>query len=114
MTDKPKETKAQKFERLAVNRMGDVLYRLEQLGKLGNRATYEYTPEQVGNMFQVIHDKSLEAMAKFDPPLPKERKEKEHPTFAFESNMPTPTKEFPAGHDVDALNGDGEHLEEDE
>lgn len=50
----PKETKADKSRRLAEARMNKLIQCFEQLKKLSNRSSYEFTQEQVNTMCDVI------------------------------------------------------------
>lgn len=62
-----KESKKEAFLRIAETRVRKVLYRLRLLGNCSNRSNYEYTKEQVGNIYASI-SKGLETMfAKFIP-----------------------------------------------
>lgn len=50
----PKETKADKSRRLAEARMNKLIQCFEQLKKLSNRSSYEFTQEQIDVMCAVI------------------------------------------------------------
>ena len=59
------ESKADKFQRLAVFRMNKVLGIIDQIGKLGNRSSYDYSEEQVNKMFTALRNALDAAEAKF-------------------------------------------------
>lgn len=61
---KPNETKAEKFVRLSVPRVQNVLYHLRNVGKLGG-AGYEHTPEQKAKIFAAIRKATDDAEAEF-------------------------------------------------
>lgn len=52
----PKETKADKSRRLAEARMNKLIQCFEQLKKLSNRSSYEFTQEQINAMCDVIDE----------------------------------------------------------
>ena len=64
---KTKESKSEKFERLASKKINQILDELEQLGSLSNAKSYEYTPEQVNSMFSAIERKIAEVKKEFAP-----------------------------------------------
>ncbi len=64
---RPDESKAEKFSRLATGRINKVLQGIENIGKLSNRSSYEYTDEQVEKMFTALQTTLDEAKAKFKP-----------------------------------------------
>ncbi len=49
-----KETKAQRFERIAERRVNETLRALRLLGNLADRRNYEYTAEQVSMLLAAI------------------------------------------------------------
>ena len=59
------ESKGDKFRRLAVFRMNKVLGIIDQIGKLGNRSSYDYSEEQVDKMFTALRNALDAAEAKF-------------------------------------------------
>ncbi len=61
------ETKAEKFSRLATNRMNRLLKEIEGIGKLGNRSSYDYSEDQVEKMFFALQESLDSAKAKFKP-----------------------------------------------
>lgn len=77
-TFKKNESKADKFIRLGEYRINKTIKAIEQLENLSNKSAYEYTPEQVENMFSVIEAKIAEVKAKFMV-----TKQKESTAFSF-------------------------------
>ena len=75
--DRPGESKADKFLRLAPPRINKVLHDMDTLGKLSGSG-YEYSEEQIAKMFAAIDAKVDELKSKFGP---KEKAAKE--TFSF-------------------------------
>lgn len=73
-TDKPGESKHDKFKRLASGRTNKVLTALAHLGNCSSKGSYEYTDEEVEKIFTAIQNKLDETKAKF---YPEEKKEKE-------------------------------------
>jgi len=49
-----RETKSQKFARIAERRVNQVLRELRLLGNLADRRNYEYTEEQVSSILRAI------------------------------------------------------------
>lgn len=56
LVGKPPETKEDRFRRLANRRVPNVLKSLVYVARLGNRAQYAYTPEQVATITGAIGD----------------------------------------------------------
>lgn len=54
VVDKPEETKADKFKRLANRRLRNAVKALRALANLGNRKQYERTDEQTEILFSVL------------------------------------------------------------
>ena len=50
-----KETKADKFERLAELRINAIIGELRKLGNLSNTRNYHYTEQHVGQMFSTLN-----------------------------------------------------------
>lgn len=66
-TSTPKtETKADTFKRLANPRLKKALKAIDTLGNCSNPATYEYTPEQVAKMREVLTAKVDKVMQQFE------------------------------------------------
>src|SRR3954454_8025948 len=55
--EKPPETKADRFRRIAGKRTGEALAAIEKVGHTSRSATYEYTDEQVDKIVSALHDK---------------------------------------------------------
>ena len=60
-----KQTKEQRFRRLAEQRVNVILDKLRLLGQLSNRSNYEYTDAQIEAMFRAIQRDLNSAKAKF-------------------------------------------------
>jgi len=60
-----RETKRDRFKRLASHRTNEVLYRLKVLANCANRQLYEYDEKDVERIFSEIEKKVKEAKAKF-------------------------------------------------
>lgn len=71
------ETKNEKFVRIASPRVNAVIDKLDILSNCASN-NYEYTEEQVENMFQAIRDAIDDCYAQFQP---KVKSEKEKFTF---------------------------------
>lgn len=61
----PNETKNEKFIRLAEGRMTKLLSFIRKLDNLSNRNNYEYSDEQVEQMFSAIESELAEVKANF-------------------------------------------------
>ena len=61
----PKETKEQKFTRLAESRVNTILERLTILGQLSDKKNYEYTDAQVSKIFRAIESEVKATKSKF-------------------------------------------------
>lgn len=64
-TEKPEETKAEKFVRLGEYRMNKAIDAIGRLEHLANRSAYEYTQEQVEAMFSVLEQRVTQVREKF-------------------------------------------------
>lgn len=60
-----KETKNERFKRLASHRTNEVLYRLKVLSNCSNRQLYEYDEKDIDKIFSEIEKKVKEAKSKF-------------------------------------------------
>jgi hypothetical protein len=60
-----KETKADKFKRLAAARGDRVIHELGLLGNLSNEGNYEYTEAEIQKLFSVIDAELRDCKAKF-------------------------------------------------
>ena len=59
------ETKEQKFQRLAEQRVNVILDKLRLLGQLSNKGNYEYTDDQVQSIFRAIQKELNATRSKF-------------------------------------------------
>lgn len=66
--DKPEETKAQKFIRLANMRVPKIIKAIRNVGNLALRAQYEYTPEQSAKLVQMLQDEVNAVKKRFEAP----------------------------------------------
>lgn len=57
---KQEETKADKFVRLGENRVNRVMEAIGRIEHLANRGNYDYTPEQVEEMFTIMENRLAE------------------------------------------------------
>lgn len=64
---KPGETRGQRFRRLAASRGDRLIREISLLGNLANRKNYEYTAEEVEQLFAPIEAELWEVRAMFDP-----------------------------------------------
>jgi hypothetical protein len=62
----PKETKSDKFRRLAVNRVPRVVKLLGMLRNLANKAVYDYTDEQRDKVLAVVGESYRQFKAAFE------------------------------------------------
>ena len=65
LTEPSKETKEQRFKRLAEQRVNVILDKLRLLGQLSNTSNYDYTEEQVDAAFRAIQVELNAARSKF-------------------------------------------------
>lgn len=49
-----KETKSDKFKRIATLRVNNILRRIKSLGNLSNKSQYDYTEAEVRKMFSAV------------------------------------------------------------
>ena len=66
-----KETKKEKFIRLAVRRTNNALDNIRLIGNLSNKIVYDYTGEQVEKIFSALEQAIEEAKGKFAGDKPK-------------------------------------------
>tara|TARA_Y100000385_G_C12549928_1_gene407473 strand:- start:138 stop:371 length:234 start_codon:yes stop_codon:yes gene_type:complete len=64
--DKKKETKSDKFNRLASMRVRKILKYLDLLENCSNNYTYEYTDEDIAKIFKAINSKTKQARLSFE------------------------------------------------
>lgn len=60
-----KETKHEKFQRIATNRTNRIIDQLRLLGNCSNRSNYEYTEDEVKRVFNAIEAEMKAQKAKF-------------------------------------------------
>lgn len=72
------ETKSEKFVRLAEGRMTKVRVALARIDNLANRSAYEYTEEQVNQMFDILEKELTDVKSSFL------KTEKEEKIFSFQ------------------------------
>lgn len=70
------ETRSDRFRRLAQARGDRLIREISLLGNLANRKNYDYTPEEVEQLFEPIERELREVQALFDPDAPSTRKVK--------------------------------------
>ena len=68
----PKETKRDKFIRLANKRTNSVLNQIKILGNCSNKYVYDYTEEDINKIFSEIDKRIKETKARFRSSLKKE------------------------------------------
>lgn len=61
-----RESKHQRFRRLAVSRGDRILREISLLGNLANRRNYDYTEEEIRKLFFTIDAELKECKAKFE------------------------------------------------
>lgn len=67
VSEKQEETKADKFVRLGENRVNKVMEAIGRIEHLANRGNYDYTPEQVEEMFSIMENRLAEVKGRFAP-----------------------------------------------
>lgn len=68
-----KETKSERFVRIAEKRTNKVLEELRKLGKCADRRTYDYTPEQVQQIFAAVLEATGKARSQYEFPAGRRR-----------------------------------------
>jgi hypothetical protein len=68
VAEKPAETKAQKFARLANLRVNKALDAIANIGGLASKTNYEYTPAQAAAMFGALEAEMSKLQTKFKNP----------------------------------------------
>ena len=66
-TTEVKETKAQKFARLAPPRIQNAIDKINLIGNLSAKGGYEYTPEQVAKVKAALESAVSGVLARFSP-----------------------------------------------
>lgn len=69
-----KETRHDKFKRLAEARTNKVLDMVELIGNLSNKSSYDYTDEDVASIFSAIEKAVAESKRKFKSSNPKKKR----------------------------------------
>ena len=62
-----KETKSERFKRVAGKRTNDILDKIRLLGNCSNKNTYEYSKEEVSKIFNEIEKNLKIAKLKYMP-----------------------------------------------
>lgn len=70
----PNETRNERFRRIAATRGDRLIREISLLGNLANRKNYDFTPEEVDDLFRPIEAELKEVRALFDPEAPSNRK----------------------------------------
>jgi hypothetical protein len=60
-----KETRQQRFKRIAAGRTQKILDQLRLLGNCSNKSAYSYTSDEVSKIFSAIEKKTREVRARF-------------------------------------------------
>lgn len=60
-----KETRNERFKRVASKRTNDVLNKIRILGNCANKSGYTYSPEEVNKIFYTVEKALKEARGKF-------------------------------------------------
>lgn len=60
-----KETRTQRFKRIATKRTNDIIRKIRILGNCSNRSAYDYTEEDVNKIFAAIGKELKSANARF-------------------------------------------------
>lgn len=68
------ETKRERFHRIAAKRMQNIITEMNRLSNCSNRATYDYTDEDVKKMISTLNDKFSEIKISFKTGLNKSNK----------------------------------------
>lgn len=73
--------RAGKFQTLAEKRTSDAIKKIRAIGKLSRRQTYEWTPEQVQQIFDALRAEIDHAESNFQP---REERTPSSPLFRFQ------------------------------
>ena len=71
------ESKADKFVRLGESRVNKVMEAIGRIEHLANRGNYDYTPEQVEEMFSIMENRLADVKSRFAS------KQAKNNTFSF-------------------------------
>ena len=74
MPDVGRESRRDRFRRLASSRGDRLIREIALLGNLANRKNYDYTPDEVEQLFEPIENELREVRALFDPTTESARK----------------------------------------
>jgi hypothetical protein len=69
-----RETRNERFRRLASTRGDRLIREISLLGNLANRKNYDYTADEVDALFRPIESELREVRALFDPQSPSTRR----------------------------------------
>lgn len=69
-----KETREERFKRIASRRVQEILYKLRLLGNCSDRANYAYDEKQVRKIFITIEEELKRIKTLFDKPRDKKNK----------------------------------------
>lgn len=69
-----KETREERFKRIAEKRTNDVLNKIRILGNCSNKSVYNYTEQEINKIFVTIEKKLKETRSKFHISKPREFK----------------------------------------
>lgn len=60
-----KETRSERFKRVATKRTNDILNKIRILGNCANKSGYDYTPEEVNKIFNTLEKSLKDVRGKF-------------------------------------------------
>ena len=60
-----KETRKERFNRLATSRTNEIIDRIRILGNCSNKSTYEYSEAEISKIFRAIDNELRETKKKF-------------------------------------------------
>ena len=60
-----KETRKERFNRLATSRTNEIIDRIRILGNCSNKSTYEYSESEISKIFRAIDNELRETKKKF-------------------------------------------------
>jgi len=69
-----KETKRERFHRIAAKRVENIIKEMNRLSNCSNRATYDYSDDDIKKITSVINDKFLEIKISFRKGINKSNK----------------------------------------
>lgn len=86
-----KETREERFRRVAEARVNKIIAEIRLLGNLSRTGTYEYTPEQVDKIFRCLELEISAAQARFADP------QKKRFSLSESAEQETPGTTYPCG-----------------